>query len=109
MGAIPGYDARINLHIGGESVSLLIEAKRTVYPGMYAKSYGGSRALYGSRVSAGWGEGAAASPHCRGINLSGRKRAASRGAGRIFRQRGSLFVPGRSIYVYIEKAPPKPF
>ena len=26
------YDARIDLHIGGDSVSLLVEAKRTVYP-----------------------------------------------------------------------------
>src|SRR5438045_6339786 len=26
------YDARIDLHIGGEAISLLIEAKRAVYP-----------------------------------------------------------------------------
>lgn len=101
------YDARIDLHIGGESVSLLIEAKRAVYPRDVREVIWQLR---------------------RHIDLAPSERlnkqrlplivaeSISPGAKELLREElvgyfdsgGSLFVPARGAYVYIEKPPPKP-
>ena len=102
-----GYDARIDLHIGGESVSLLIEAKRAVFPRDVRE------VLWRMR---------------RNTDITPSERADQRrlpfivaesispGAKELLREEqvgyfdsgGSLFVPARGAYIYIEKPPPKP-
>ncbi len=102
-----GCDARIDLHIGGESVSLLIEAKRAVYPRDVREVIWQLR-RYMDLTPSG-------RPNAQRLPLIAAE-SISPGAKELLREEqvgyfdsgGSLFVPARGAFVYIEKPPPKP-
>jgi hypothetical protein len=101
------YDARVDVRIGSETFTLLIEAKRDVYPRDVREI------LW--RIQRGLGGPAYK-------HLSGQllpliaAEAISPGAKALLRQEqvgyfdrgGSLFVPARGAYIYVDKPPPKP-
>lgn len=101
-----GYDARVDLSVGGKAVTLLIEVKKVLYPRDVRQ------ALWQHQDSArGWPQSA-----------DGRQTAfllvaqsISPGAKDLLRDErvgyfdsgGSLFIPADVIYVYVDKPPPK--
>jgi hypothetical protein len=102
-----GYDARIDLHIGGESVSLLIEAKRAVYPRDVREVIWQLRRYMDHAPS----ERANVQrlPLIVAESISpGAKELLREAQVGYFDSGGSLYVPARGAYVYIERPPPKP-
>ena len=105
-GRDPGYDARIDLHIGGELVSLLIEAKRTVYPRDVREVIWQIR-RYMDLASPVGAKEQRLPLIVADQSLRAQKSCFARSRWDISTA-GNLFVPARGAYVYIEKAPPKP-
>jgi len=102
-----GYDARIDLHIGGESVSLLIEAKRAVYPRDVREIIWQIRRYMDHAPSERANEQRLALIVAESISPGAKELLREEQVG-YFDSGGSLFVPARGAYVYIEKPPPKP-
>ena len=101
-----GYDAQVELRVGGQAVTLLIEIKKTLYPRDVRQ------VLWRMREVA------------RGMPHQGEERQAvsflvaesiSPGAKDLLRKErvgyydsgGSLFLPARAIHVYVDMPPPK--
>jgi hypothetical protein len=102
-----GYDARIDLHIGGESVSLLIEAKRAVYPRDVREVIWQIRRYMDLAPSERANEQRLPLIVAESISPGAKELLRKEQVG-YFDSGGSLFVPARGAYVYIEKPPPKP-
>jgi hypothetical protein len=99
------YDAQVDVHIGGKSVTVLVEAKKTLYPRDVRQ------ALWQIReYSRQWQR--AKSRHPVPLLLA---EAISPGAKQMLREErvgyydsgGSLFLPADGIYLYIDKPPAK--
>jgi len=101
-----GYDARIDLHIGGESVSLLIEAKRAVYPRDVREIIWQIRRYMDHAPSQRANEQRLPLIVAESISPGAKELLRKEQVG-YFDSGGSLFVPARGAYVYIEKPPPK--
>lgn len=102
-----GYDARIDLHIGGESVSLLIEAKRAVYPRDVREVIWQIRRYMDHAPLGRANEQRLPLIVAEAISPGAKELLREEQVG-YFDSGGSLFVPARGAYVYIEKPPPKP-
>lgn len=102
-----GYDARIDLHIGGETVSLLIEAKRAVYPRDVREVIWQIRRYMDLATPEGPNEERLPLIVAESISPGAKELLREERVG-YFDSGGSLFVPARGAYVYIEKPPPKP-
>jgi hypothetical protein len=101
------YDARVDLHIAGKRVVLLIDCKRSLYP------RDAREALWPLRARDRQGadtEGTERVPMLVAESISpGAKEFLQGEKVAYFDSGGSLFVPASSIYLYVEKPPPKPF
>lgn len=103
-----GYDARIDLNIAGTSASLVIEAKRTVYPRDVRE------ALWQIQRYLDFASSERTNAQCIALIIAD---SISPGAKELLREEhvgyfdsgGSLFVPARGAYVYIDKPPPQTF
>lgn len=102
-----GYDARIDLHIGGESVCLLIEAKRAVYPRDVREVIWQIRRYMDNAPPEKANEQRLPLIVAESISPGAKELLREEQVG-YFDSGGSLFVPARGAYVYIEKPPPKP-
>ena len=102
----PGYDAKVDLHMAGQSVTVLVQAKKTLYPRDVREALWQLRE-YSHRL------GRAA--HSRGPVPLLVAEAISPGAKQLLREErvgyydsgGSLFLPADGIYLYIDKPPAK--
>jgi hypothetical protein len=98
----PGFDARIDAHLGGKPVTLLVEAKKTVYPRDV------HQVLWRLKSLAARGDSSALVPVLAAGSLSpgARELLRTEGVG-YFDSGGSLYLPATGAYVYIDKPPPK--
>lgn len=98
----PGYDARIDAHLGGKPVTLLVEAKKTVYPRDV------HQVLWRLKSLASGGESSTLVPVLAAGSLSpgARELLRTEGVG-YFDSGGSLYLPVTGAYVFIDKPPPK--
>lgn len=102
-----GYDAHVNLHVAGKSITLLIETKKAVYPRDVRQVLWQFREL---RHKWSQGQGGEALPLLLLIAES-----ISSGSKEILRAErvgyydsgGSLFLPAPGAYLYIDKPQPK--
>jgi hypothetical protein len=106
IGRDRGYDARIDFHIGGESVSLLVEAKRTVYPRDVREVIWRIRRYVHLAPPAGANVQRLPLIVAESISPGAKELLREEQVG-YFDSGGSLFIPARGAYVYIEKPPPK--
>jgi hypothetical protein len=98
----PGYDARIDAHLGGTPMTLLVEAKKTVYPRDV------HQVLWRLKSLASGGESSTLVPVLAAASLSpgARELLRTEGVG-YFDSGGSLYLPVTGAYVFIDKPPPK--
>jgi hypothetical protein len=98
----PGYDARIDAHLGGTPVTLLVEAKKTVYPRDV------HQVLWRLKSLTSRGDSSTLVPVLAAGSLSpgARELLRTEGVG-YFDSGGSLYLPVAGAYVYIDKPPPK--
>jgi hypothetical protein len=100
------FDARIDLKVAGQSIELLVEVKKAVYPRDVREFLWHLREVSHS----------AAPRRDRDRQFLLLAESISPGAKDLLRAErvgyfdsgGSLFLPGRSAYVYIDRPPPKP-
>jgi len=102
-----GYDARINLRIGGETLSLLIEARRAVYPRDVREIIWQIRRYMDNALPEKPTEQRLPLIVAESIS-PGAKELLREGQIGYFDSGGSLYLPARGAYVYIEKPPTKP-
>jgi len=102
-----GYDTRIDLHIAGESVSLLIEAKRALYPRDIREVIWQLRRCMDLAPSERLDEQRLPLIVAESISPGAKELPREELVG-YSDSGGSLFIPARGAYVYIEKPPPKP-
>ncbi len=98
----PRYDARIDAHLGGKPVTLLVEAKKTVYPRDV------HQVLWRLKSLASGGDSSTSVPVLAAGSLSpgAKDLLRTEGVG-YFDSGGSLYLPAAGAYVYIDKPPPK--
>jgi len=98
----PGYDARIDARLGGTAVTLLVEAKKTVYPRDV------HQVLWRLKSLAIRNDSSTLVPVLAAGSLSpgARELLRTEGVG-YFDSGGSLYLPATGAYVYIDKPPPK--
>lgn len=101
-----GYDARIDLWVAGRPLSLLIEAKKALYPRDVRQVLWQLKA-YRNRLR----ESGGASPSvslllAEAISPGAKELLREEGVG-YFDSGGSLFLPAEAVYVYVDKPPPK--
>jgi len=99
-----GYDAEINLRIAAKSLTLLVEAKKTVYPRDVQQALWRIKASSGRSGKPGIG----VVPMLAAESLSpGAKELLRAENVGYFDSGGSLYLPVPGAYVYIDKPPPK--
>lgn len=102
-----GYDARVDLHVAGMPLTLLIEAKKSLYPRDVRQALWQLRE-FGRR----WPESTmSAGPVCLLIAESispGAKELLQDERVGYYDSGGSLFLPAKGVYLYVDKPPPKP-
>lgn len=98
----PRYDARIDAHLGGKPVTLLVEAKKTVYPRDV------HQVLWRLKSLASGGDSSTSVPVLAAGSISpgAQDLLRTEGVG-YFDSGGSLYLPAAGAYVYIDKPPPK--
>lgn len=100
-----GYDAQVNLHVAGKSYVLLIEAKKAVFPRDVRQVLWQFREA-GLRRSAEQGEGPVSLLVAESISPGAKEMLRSERVG-YYDSGGSLYLPARGAYLYIDKPPPK--
>ena len=101
-----GYDARVDLRAGGKSVTLLVEVKKVLYPRDVRQNIW-QLEDYARR----WPQ----SEKGRQTSYCLVAHSISPGAKHLMRDKrigyydsgGSMFIPAKNIYVYVDKPPPK--
>lgn len=98
------YDARINLHLAHTPITLRIEARKTVYPRdvrevLWQFKHLERRAVIGERETYPVLVAESISP--------GAKELLRAEGAAYFDSGGSLFLPARAAYLYIDRPPPK--
>ncbi len=102
----PGYDVRVDMWVAGRPLTLLIEAKKALYPRDVRQALWQLKA-YRNRL----GESAGARPSvslllAEAISPGAKELLREEGVG-YFDSGGSLFLPAEAVYVYVDKPPPK--
>ena len=101
-----GYDARIDLRVGGKAATLLIEVKKALYPRDVRQVLWQLQAL--ARRWPQSTEGRQAVPVLVAESISpGAKDLLRDERVGYYDSGGSLFLPAGNIYVYVDKPPPK--
>lgn len=103
----PGYNAKVDLWVAGKSLTLLVEAKKSLYP-RDARQLLWRFKEFKSR----WAHGSNAKeivPLLLAVSISpGAKEMLKEERVGYYDSGGSLYVPAEGAYLYIEKPPPKP-
>lgn len=99
------YDARIDLHVGGKSVTLLVEVKKAVYPRDVRQVLWQFNELK-QRPSSIAGSQTQALLAAESISPGAKELLRAQRVG-YFDSGGSLFLPAPGAYLYIDKPPPK--
>lgn len=101
-----GYDAKVDLWVAGKSLTLLVEAKKSLYP-RDARQLLWRLKEFRNR----WAHGSNAKeivPLLLAVSISpGAKELLKEERVGYFDSGGSLYVPAEGAYLYIEKPPPK--
>lgn len=100
-----GYDAQVDLHVAGKSFVLLIEAKKAVFPRDVRQVLWQFREASLGR-SAGQGEEPFSLLVAESISPGAKELLRSERVG-YYDSGGSLYLPARGAYLYIDKPPPK--
>lgn len=101
-----GYDARIDLNMGGTPVSLVVEVKRAVYPRDVREALWQLR-RYLDLASPGRANAQRIALIIANSISPGAKELLREEHVGYFDSGGSLFLPARGAFVYIDKPPPK--
>ncbi|HVW69461.1 MAG TPA: helix-turn-helix domain-containing protein [Steroidobacteraceae bacterium] len=100
----PGCDAQVNLHVGGRSLTLRVEVKKSIYPRdvrqILWQLKGQNRPWHSSNSETQTVLAAEA------ISPGAKELLRAEQVG-YFDSGGSLFLPARGAYLYIDKPPPK--
>lgn len=99
------YDARINLHVGDRSITLLVEVKKSVYPRDVRQVLWEFKDL-AHRVTSVSDRETQAMLVAESISPGAKELLRAERIG-YFDSGGSLFLPARGAYLYIDKPPPK--
>jgi hypothetical protein len=102
-----GYDARVDLRVSGRPLILLIEAKKSLYPRDVRQALWQFRAS--ERQWPQSGKDMETVPMLIAESISPGAKALLQGE-RVgyYDSGGSLFVPAKGAYLYVDKPPPKP-
>lgn len=103
-----GYDAKIDLHVAGKYLTLLIEAKKSLYPRDARQLLWRLKELRNF-----WAHGKTENHQAVWLLLAD---SISPGAKELLKEErvgyydsgGSLFLPAEGVYLYIDRPPPKP-
>lgn len=101
-----GHDAQIDLHIAGKSFTLLIEAKKAVYPRDVRQVLWQLRKFSRRRLTGQSGDEAVALLVAESISPGAKELLRDERVG-YYDSGGSLFLPAHGAYLYIDKPPPK--
>ena len=102
-----GYDARVDLWVGGKAATLLIEVKKALYPRDVRQTLWQFQecARRWPQVAEGWQTAFLLVAQSISPGAKDLLRAERVG---YYDSGGSLFLPADNIYVYVDKPPPKP-
>lgn len=100
-----GYDAQVDLHVAGKSFVLLIEAKKAVFPRDVRQVLWQFREASHGR-SAGQEEESFSLLVAESISPGAKELLRSERVG-YYDSGGSLYLPAKGAYLYIDKPPPK--
>lgn len=100
-----GYDAQVDLHVAGKSYVLLVEAKKAVFPRDVRQVLWQFREASLGR-SAEQGEGPLSLLVAESISPGAKELLKNERVG-YYDSGGSLYLPARGAYLYIDKPPPK--
>ena len=101
-----GHDAQIDLQIAGKSFTLLIEAKKAVYPRDVRQVLWQLREFSRRRPTGQSGDEAVALLVAESISPGAKELLRDERVG-YYDSGGSLFLPAHGAYLYIDKPPPK--
>lgn len=101
-----GHDAQIDLHIAGKSFTILIEAKKAVYPRDVREVLWQFREISHNRPKAQSGGEAVSVLVAESISPGAKELLRDEHVG-YYDSGGSLFLPAPGVYLYIDKPPPK--
>lgn len=101
-----GHDARIDLRVAGKAFTLLIEAKKTVYPRDVREVLWQFREFSRSRPAGQGGHEALSLLVAESISPGAKDLLRTERVG-YYDSGGSLFLPAHGAYLYIDRPPPK--
>ncbi|WP_312417636.1 hypothetical protein [Comamonas sp.] len=103
-----GHDAQIDLRIAGKAFTLLIEAKKAVYPRDVREVLWQFRDFSRSRAAGQGGHEALSLLVAESISPGAKDLLRTERVG-YYDSGGSLFLPAHGAYLYIDRPPPKTF
>ena len=101
-----GYDVRVDLSAGGKSVTLMIEVKKTLYPRDVRQTLWRFQALAQRWPNSAEERQTLFFLVAQSISPGAKDLLKDERVG-YYDSGGSLFLPARDIYVYVDKPPPK--
>lgn len=102
-----GYDARVDLHVAGMSLTLLIEAKKSLYPRDVRQALWQRREFGRRRPQGTMSTGPVCLLIAESISPGAKELLQDERVG-YYDSGGSLFLPAQGVYLYVDKPPPKP-
>ena len=103
-----GYDARVDLWVGGKAATLLIEVKKTLYPRDVRQALWQFQEFARRWPKSAEGRQTVSFLVAQSISPGAKDLLRDERVG-YYDSGGSLFLPADSIYVYVDKPPPKTF
>ena len=101
-----GYDARVELWVGGQAATLLIEVKNALYPRDVRQVLWQFQQFARRRPQSSQGRRPVSFLVAQSISPGAKDLLRDERVG-YYDSGGSLFLPAESIYVYVDKPPPK--
>ena len=101
-----GYDARVDLRVGGKAATLLIEVKKALYPRDVRQALWQLQEFARRRPQSAEERPTASFLVAQSISPGAKDLLRDERVG-YYDSGGSLFLPADNIYVYVEKPPPK--
>lgn len=101
-----GHDAQIVLHVAGKSFTLLIEAKKSVYPRDVRQVLWQIKSIIRNRPMGQGGDETVSLLIADSISPGAKEMLRAERVG-YYDSGGSLFLPANGAYLYIDKPPPK--
>ena len=105
-GSERGYDARVDLWVGGEAATLLIEVKKALYPRDVRQALWQFQEFARRWPQSSEGRQTVSFLVAQSISPGAKDLLKNERVG-YYDSGGSLFLPAEHIYVYVEKPPPE--